>query len=147
MDIIPSSRYFIVTVLVQMDLPHSFLIKSAGFPPPPAAIRGLKHLGSPNKIVNGCNAKSHGSKSGKKKGEKRYSCCYCTWSGVDNWCLKRHLNTHLKPFVCALCDYKAARSERLATHVLKVHNKRACGRCSFLGEDSAQLAIHVQEHQ
>ncbi|PNF40631.1 hypothetical protein B7P43_G05905 [Cryptotermes secundus] len=94
---------------------------------------------------NGCNAKSHGSKT-KKKGEKRYSCCYCAWSGVDNWCLKRHLNTHLKPFVCVLCDYKAARSERLATHVLKVHNKRACGRCSFLADDQAQLSIHLQEH-
>jgi len=95
---------------------------------------------------NGCNAKSHGSKT-KKKGEKRYSCCYCAWSGVDNWCLKRHLNTHLKPFVCVLCDYKAARSERLATHVLKVHNKRACGRCSFLADDQAQLSVHLQEHQ
>ncbi|KAK6623970.1 hypothetical protein RUM43_004722 [Polyplax serrata] len=119
----------------------------AGFPPPPT-VRGVKPpLPSPPKLQqNGCNAKSQGGKSAKKKGEKRYSCCYCAWSGVDNWCLKRHLNTHLKPFVCGLCDYKAARSERLATHVLKVHNKRACGRCSFLGEDSAQLAIHMQEH-
>lgn len=83
----------------------------------------------------------------KKKGDKRYSCCYCSWSGVDNWCLKRHLNTHLKPFVCGLCDYKAARSERLATHVLKVHNKRACGRCLFLADDQAQLTAHQQEHQ
>lgn len=134
------------TLAPQGQIHHGLNIP-AGFPPPPAAMRGINKITSPNKIVNGCNAKSHGSKSGKKKGEKRYSCCYCTWSGVDNWCLKRHLNTHLKPFVCALCDYKAARSERLATHVLKVHNKRACGRCSFLAEDSAQLAIHVQEHQ
>ncbi|RZC41921.1 zinc finger protein Xfin-like [Asbolus verrucosus] len=84
--------------------------------------------------------------NGKKKGEKRFSCCYCSWSGVDNWCLKRHMNTHLKPFVCGLCDYKAARSERLATHVLKVHNKRACGKCSFLADDPAQLTVHQQEH-
>lgn len=84
--------------------------------------------------------------SGKKKGEKRFTCCYCTWSGVDNWCLKRHMNTHLKPFVCSLCDYKAARSERLATHVLKVHNKRACGKCNYLADDSTQLAAHQQEH-
>lgn len=128
---------------------HHGLNIPAGFPPPPPGIRGVKPpLPSPPKMQqNGCNAKSHGSKTAKKKGEKRYSCCYCAWSGVDNWCLKRHLNTHLKPFVCGLCDYKAARSERLATHVLKVHNKRACGRCSFLGEDSAQLAIHMQEHQ
>lgn len=83
----------------------------------------------------------------KKKGDKKYSCCYCSWSGVDNWCLKRHLNTHLKPFVCGLCDYKAARSERLATHVLKVHNKRACGRCLYLADDQTQLTAHQQEHQ
>lgn len=72
----------------------------------------------------------------------RYTCCYCSWSGVDNWCLKRHLNTHLKPFACALCEYKAARAERLATHVLKVHNRRQCSRCSFLAEDLAQLQLH-----
>lgn len=52
------------------------------------------------------------------------------------------MNTHLKPFACSLCEYKAARAERLATHVLKVHNKRQCSRCSFLGEDSAQLQLH-----
>ncbi|KAF7267102.1 hypothetical protein GWI33_019599 [Rhynchophorus ferrugineus] len=85
------------------------------------------------------------SKSSKKKGEKRFTCCYCSWSGVDNWCLKRHMNTHLKPFVCGLCDYKAARSERLSTHVLKVHNKRACAKCNFLADDLAQLTAHQQE--
>ncbi|KAJ8940152.1 hypothetical protein NQ314_010823, partial [Rhamnusium bicolor] len=83
--------------------------------------------------------------SGKKKGEKRFTCCYCPWSGVDNWCLKRHMNTHLKPFVCGLCDYKAARSERLATHVLKVHNKRTCGKCNYLADDLTQLSVHQQE--
>lgn len=93
--------------------------------------------------------KSHSltKNSGKKKGEKRFTCCYCSWSGVDNWCLKRHMNTHLKPFVCGLCDYKAARSERLATHVLKVHNKRACGKCTFLADDPTQLILHQQEQQ
>ncbi|KAK0161174.1 hypothetical protein PV327_009673 [Microctonus hyperodae] len=97
-----------------------------------------------NRRINstGCNSKSH-LKAGSKGGlERRYTCCYCSWSGVDNWCLKRHLNTHLKPFACALCEYKAARAERLATHVLKVHNKRQCSRCSFLGEDIAQLQLH-----
>ncbi|KAL3289346.1 hypothetical protein HHI36_022783 [Cryptolaemus montrouzieri] len=84
--------------------------------------------------------------SSKKRGEKRFSCCYCSWSGVDNWCLKRHMNTHLKPFICVLCDYKAARSERLTTHVLKVHNKRACGKCNFLGDEQSQLIAHQQEH-
>lgn len=88
-----------------------------------------------------------GKSLNKKKGEKRFTCCYCSWSGVDNWCLKRHMNTHLKPFICGLCDYKAARSERLATHVLKVHNKRACGKCTFLADDPAQLVLHQQEQQ
>lgn len=84
------------------------------------------------------------TKGGK---EKRYPCPYCSWSGVDNWCLKRHLNTHLKPYVCALCDYKAARTERLQTHVLKVHNKRSCIRCSYMADDQSQLNVHLQEHQ
>ncbi|XP_060516146.1 protein charlatan isoform X2 [Cylas formicarius] len=95
------------------------------------------------KVLGKTNASS--KSSSKKKGEKRFTCCYCSWSGVDNWCLKRHMNTHLKPFVCGLCDYKAARSERLATHVLKVHNKRACAKCSFLADDMAQLTAHQQE--
>ncbi|XP_071869116.1 zinc finger transcriptional factor charlatan isoform X1 [Bombus fervidus] len=90
----------------------------------------------------GCNSKSHLKGSSKGAQERRYTCCYCSWSGVDNWCLKRHLNTHLKPFACTLCEYKAARAERLATHVLKVHNRRQCSRCSFLGEDAAQLQMH-----
>lgn len=83
----------------------------------------------------------------KKSSEKMYTCSYCPWQGVDNWCLKRHLNTHIKPFLCALCDYKAARSERLATHVLKVHNKRVCHKCSFLADDSESLSQHIQESQ
>ncbi|OAD59347.1 Protein charlatan [Eufriesea mexicana] len=90
----------------------------------------------------GCNSKSHLKGGSKGAQERRYTCCYCSWSGVDNWCLKRHLNTHLKPFACTLCEYKAARAERLATHVLKVHNRRQCSRCSFLGEDATQLQVH-----
>ncbi|XP_075215067.1 zinc finger transcriptional factor charlatan [Lycorma delicatula] len=81
----------------------------------------------------------------RKPGEKRYTCCYCTWSGVDNWCLKRHLNTHLKPFTCSLCEYKAARSERLSLHLFKVHNKHPCSRCSFLTDDQASLTAHQQQ--
>lgn len=79
------------------------------------------------------------------QGERRYACCYCAWSGVDNWCLKRHLNTHLKPFACALCEYKAARAERLATHVHKVHNKKACAKCPFLADDQPALALHLRD--
>ncbi|CAK1542847.1 unnamed protein product [Leptosia nina] len=81
----------------------------------------------------------------RRKGERRYACCYCAWSGVDNWCLKRHLNTHLKPFACALCEYKAARAERLATHVHKVHNKKACAKCPFLADDAPHLAAHLRD--
>lgn len=102
---------------------------------------------TPNDGKNNIVKTNNLMKTSKKKGEKRFTCCYCSWSGVDNWCLKRHMNTHLKPFICGLCDYKAARSERLATHVLKVHNKRACSKCSYLADDPTQLSAHQQEHQ
>lgn len=85
--------------------------------------------------------------SSKKKGDKRFTCCYCTWTGSDNWGLKRHLNTHTKPYVCMLCDYKAARSERLATHVFKVHNKKACTKCNYLAENQDEYDAHVYEAQ
>lgn len=81
------------------------------------------------------------------KKERRFTCCYCPWSGADKWGLKRHLNTHTKPFVCLLCDYKAARSERLTTHVLKVHNKRACNKCSFLADSQEEYQNHIAEAQ
>ncbi|XP_011872495.1 PREDICTED: protein charlatan isoform X2 [Vollenhovia emeryi] len=96
----------------------------------------------------GCNSKSHLKGGSKSTQERRYSCGFCPWTGVDNWCLKRHLNTHTKPYACSLCEYKAARSERLTTHVLKVHNRRQCSRCSFLGEDTEQLQMHqVHAHR
>ena len=74
-------------------------------------------------------------KGSRKNFEKRYCCTFCPWSGVDNWCLKRHLNTHMKPYECVFCEYKAARAERLATHVFKVHSKRMCCRCSYIAQD------------
>lgn len=86
-------------------------------------------------------------KTPKRKGEKRFTCCYCPWSGTDNWGLKRHLNTHTKPYVCMLCDYKAARSERLATHVFKVHNKKVCGKCNFLADNQEDYQTHINEAQ
>lgn len=82
-----------------------------------------------------------------KKNDKRFLCCYCSWSGNDNWGLKRHLNTHTKPFVCGLCDYKAARSERLATHVFKVHNKKVCTKCNYLAENQTEYDAHVNTTQ
>lgn len=82
-----------------------------------------------------------------KKNDKRFVCCYCSWSGNDNWGLKRHLNTHTKPFVCCLCDYKAARSERLATHVFKVHNKKVCTKCNYLAENQNEYDAHVNDTQ
>lgn len=86
-------------------------------------------------------------KSAKKKNDKRFVCCYCTWTGSDNWGLKRHLNTHTKPFVCMLCDYKAARSERLSTHILKVHNKKVCTKCNYLADNQDEFDTHVFEAQ
>ncbi|XP_039432509.1 protein charlatan isoform X3 [Culex pipiens pallens] len=94
---------------------------------------------------NAANLVDDKSFAKKNKGEKRFTCCYCPWSGADNWGLKRHLNTHTKPYVCMLCDYKAARSERLATHVFKVHNKKACSKCTFFAEDQDQLNAHMQD--
>lgn len=95
----------------------------------------------------GSSSSSSSNSADKKKKEKLYACTYCAWRGVDNWCLKRHLNTHIKPYLCVLCDYKAARSERLATHVHKVHNKRICGKCNFLADDQDALSQHMREHQ
>ncbi|XP_070068877.1 protein charlatan isoform X4 [Drosophila takahashii] len=94
---------------------------------------------------NGNNGGSNNSGLLKPKREKRFTCCYCPWSGADKWGLKRHLNTHTKPFVCLLCDYKAARSERLATHVLKVHNKRACSKCSYLADTQEEYQAHMSD--
>ncbi|XP_050541659.1 zinc finger protein 429 isoform X2 [Daktulosphaira vitifoliae] len=85
-------------------------------------------------------------KGSRKNFEKRYSCTFCSWSGVDNWCLKRHLNTHMKPYECMFCEYKAARAERLATHVFKVHSKRMCCRCSYVAQDQDDLYAHQTEH-
>lgn len=99
----------------------------------------IKHEKPPSAVSQG--------KTQKIKGEKRFMCCYCPWSGADNWGLKRHLNTHTKPFVCLLCDYKAARSERLTTHIFKVHNKKACNKCNFFADDQAQLAQHQLDAQ
>lgn len=85
-------------------------------------------------------------KGSRKNFEKRYCCTFCPWSGVDNWCLKRHLNTHMKPYECVFCEYKAARAERLVTHVLKVHSKRMCCRCSYVAQDQDDLYAHQSEN-
>ncbi|XP_037795531.1 zinc finger protein 628-like [Penaeus monodon] len=82
---------------------------------------------------------------GRRRGDRAYTCPYCHWSGSDNWCLKRHMNTHIKPFACVMCDYKAARAERLSTHVWKVHNKRICNKCNFLAETQERLLEHTRE--
>ncbi|XP_076042439.1 zinc finger transcriptional factor charlatan [Oratosquilla oratoria] len=80
-----------------------------------------------------------------KRGDRAYMCPYCRWTGSDNWCLKRHMNTHIKPFGCVMCDYKAARAERLSTHVWKVHNKRICNKCNFLADTQERLLEHTRE--
>ncbi|XP_063385308.1 zinc finger protein 319 isoform X1 [Cydia fagiglandana] len=111
----------------------------------PATIPQPKTVANTTPVVTNSPTVTNTTAGVRRKGERRYACCYCTWSGVDNWCLKRHLNTHLKPFACALCEYKAARAERLATHVHKVHNKKACAKCPFLADDQHQLALHLRE--
>ncbi|KYQ57081.1 Protein charlatan [Trachymyrmex zeteki] len=112
-------------------------------PSPSGIVQSDNNCNTGRRVQNGgCNSKSHLKGGAKGSQEKRYSCMYCSWTGVDNWCLKRHMNTHTKPFACTLCEYKAARAERLSTHVLKVHNRRQCSRCPFLAEDANQLQIH-----
>ncbi|XP_011056629.1 PREDICTED: uncharacterized protein LOC105147347 isoform X2 [Acromyrmex echinatior] len=110
-------------------------------PSPSGIVQSDNNCNTGRRVQNGgCNSKSH-LKGGSKNAQEK-SCMYCSWTGVDNWCLKRHMNTHTKPFACTLCEYKAARAERLATHVLKVHNRRQCSRCPFLAEDANQLQMH-----
>lgn len=78
----------------------------------------------------------------------RFICPQCQWTGSDNWCLKRHLNTHTKPYQCTMCDYKAARAERLATHMARVHAKKQCTRCGLLCENDDELEMHqAQAHR
>ncbi|CAG0920409.1 unnamed protein product [Notodromas monacha] len=77
--------------------------------------------------------------------EKRFTCSFCPWTGVDSWCLKRHLNTHVKPYTCPMCDYKAARMERLQLHVGRVHCKKICSKCSQLFDMQDDLMKHVEE--
>lgn len=116
--------------------------------PATAAVKAERApLAKAESVGTGSGQKAGGSGAARRKGERRYACCYCAWSGVDNWCLKRHLNTHLKPFACALCEYKAARAERLATHVAKVHNKKQCAKCPFLADDQHHLAAHMRDAQ
>lgn len=78
-----------------------------------------------------------------RRKQECYSCPQCPWKGFDSWCLKRHVNTHIKPFTCTLCPYKAARSERLSFHVTKVHSKRICVKCFWICEDSDSLNDHM----
>ncbi|EZA61979.1 Protein charlatan [Ooceraea biroi] len=115
----------------------------------PGIMQPSNNCNGGRRVQNGCNSKSHvkgGSRSGSQ--ERKYYCGACPWIGGDNWTLKRHMNTHTKPFACTLCEYKAARAERLSTHVLKVHNKRQCSRCSFLAEDLGELQIHqLHDHR
>lgn len=132
----------------QQQQQHQIVVSA---PPPIVTIKQEKGVvainGGGGGVGDGNNGNLVDEKSFAKKlkGEKRFTCCYCPWSGADNWGLKRHLNTHTKPYVCVLCDYKAARSERLATHVFKVHNKKACSKCTFFAEDQDQLNAHMQD--
>ncbi|XP_037068592.1 zinc finger protein 425-like [Pollicipes pollicipes] len=77
-----------------------------------------------------------------------FACAECPWRGFDSWCLKRHMNTHTKPYTCPLCPYKAARSERLTWHASKVHAKKICIKCFFVCDDPVALSMHqLNTHQ
>ncbi|XP_059477250.1 protein charlatan-like isoform X2 [Neocloeon triangulifer] len=134
------------TLPIRTPQPKAYLPKQQQQQQPQHQQNGIANKKQKTSIAGGSNSSTSNGTPPKEQKEKRFTCCYCSWSGVDNWCLKRHLNTHLKPFVCALCDYKAARSERLATHVLKVHNKRSCNKCHFLADDQLSLNEHMHEH-
>ncbi|XP_066965142.1 zinc finger protein 425-like [Macrobrachium rosenbergii] len=109
-------------------------------PPSPA---GVISMGLSLNVITGNESPDVGR--GRRRGDRAYTCPYCHWSGSDNWCLKRHMNTHIKPFACVMCDYKAARAERLSTHVWKVHNKRICNKCNFLADTQERLLEHTRE--
>ncbi|KAA0202449.1 hypothetical protein HAZT_HAZT011317 [Hyalella azteca] len=98
-----------------------------------------------DQALAGISVVTESPRQGKKRTDKAFRCPYCQWSGSDNWCLKRHMNTHIKPFACTMCEYKAARAERLSTHVFKVHNKRICNKCSFLANTQEKLLEHTRE--
>lgn len=109
----------------------------------PASPGAIMSMGMSLSIMSGVESPEPGRN--RRRGERAYTCPYCHWSGSDNWCLKRHMNTHIKPFACIMCDYKAARAERLSTHVWKVHNKRICNKCNFLAETQERLLEHTRE--
>ena len=125
----------------------------AALAPPPSLppIPGEGSPASPGVVLTaGTDSPEPGTQPrGRRRGgtERAYTCPYCHWSGTDNWCLKRHMNTHIKPFACIMCDYKAARAERLSTHVWKVHNKRICNKCNFLADTQEALLQHTREEQ
>lgn len=109
----------------------------------PASPGAIVNLGVGLSMISGMDSPEPGR--GRRRGDRAYTCPYCHWAGSDNWCLKRHMNTHIKPFACVMCDYKAARAERLSTHVWKVHNKRICNKCNFLAETQERLLEHTRE--
>ncbi|KAK8740491.1 hypothetical protein OTU49_002935 [Cherax quadricarinatus] len=109
----------------------------------PASPEAVLSVGTGMSMIS--NVESPEPGRSRRRGERAYTCPYCHWSGSDNWCLKRHMNTHIKPFACVMCDYKAARAERLSTHVWKVHNKRICNKCNYLAETQERLLEHTRE--
>ena len=108
---------------------------------PTSSITPSDHSEGSSSPVNGDSNNNH------QQSNKKYFCSFCPWAGVDSWCLKRHLNTHVKPYTCPLCDYKAARMERLQLHVGRVHAKKICSKCSALFDDQVDLDKHVDEEQ
>ncbi|UYV80296.1 hypothetical protein LAZ67_18002337 [Cordylochernes scorpioides] len=75
---------------------------------------------------------------------KMLVCPYCPWKGMDSWCLRRHMNSHVRPFNCLLCDYRAGRAERLSAHMWKAHQRHSCNRCGYLATSEPDLKDHMK---
>lgn len=58
------------------------------------------------------------NKAREKK--SKYKCYICSMTYDKKYKLKRHLDTHEKPFECDLCSYRAARKTNLPPH-MEIH--------------------------
>ncbi|XP_065202962.1 zinc finger protein 595-like [Planococcus citri] len=54
--------------------------------------------------------------------DKRFKCSICGYIGKDHVILKKHMkNTHFKPYVCAICDYRTGQKFKIRNHIVKKH--------------------------
>ncbi|XP_054710475.1 zinc finger protein Xfin-like [Uloborus diversus] len=85
------------------------------------------------------------SKKADSNERKAFKCSYCPWEGIDGWCLRRHLNVHLKNYQCPLCEFKAGKDERLFTHVYKTHRKLVCTKCKYITDHAQEFEAHMKD--